>query len=61
MRHLIGLFQNNLERSDFERNTQFTQRIEMLDKENAGLKRKLDGIDTQHRSFIKTLEVTGNL
>jgi len=49
--------QNNLERSEFETKARLTQQIEKLDRENAVLRQKAEGTDSEQRAFVITLEV----
>jgi len=53
----VSAVQNNLERSEFETKTRLTRRIEKLDRENAVLRQKADGTDSEQRAFVITLEV----
>ena len=46
-----------MERSDFEVKTRLTQQIEKVERENAVLRKKVDGTDEQQRAFVNTLEV----
>lgn len=50
--------QNNLERSEFETKSRLTRQIEKLDRENAILRQKSEGTDTEQRAFVVTLEVS---
>lgn len=53
----LQAIQNNLERSEFELKTKYEHRIEVLEKENAGYKRKIETIDDQHRNVAVSMEV----
>ena len=55
---VVVVFQNNLERAEFETRVKFTQRVEALERDNAVLRRRADGTDEQQKAFVVTLEVT---
>jgi hypothetical protein len=51
------MFQNNLERSDFEMKSRLGQKIDTLEKENSILRRKLDGLADEHNKRGAAMEV----
>ena len=46
-----------MERSEFDVKTRLTQQIEKVERENAILRKKVEGTDEQQRAFVNTLEV----
>ena len=49
-----------MERSEFDVKTRLTQQIEKVERENAVLRKKVEGTDEQQRAFVNTLEVKRN-
>ncbi len=51
------IFQNNIERSEFETKARLTNQLEVMERELTVLRRQLEGDNDQHRTVLKSWEV----